>query len=103
MLLGSLFRTRERSVQLLLCTALPFMFLTGLSWPVEALPPALQALRWLVPSTAGVQGFIALNQLGAGLAQVATEAAALAAVCLVSMTAGLWRWRAEDRLLSSKV
>ncbi len=103
MLLGSLFRTRERSVQLLLCTALPFMFLTGLSWPVEALPPALQALRWLVPSTAGVQGFIALNQLGAGLAQVAAEAAALAAVCLVSTAAGLWRWRAEDRLVSSKV
>lgn len=94
MLLGSLFRTRERSVQLMLCTALPFMFLTGLSWPVEAMPQALQALRWLVPSTAGVQGFIALNQLGAGLAQVATEAAALAAVFVLSVLIGLWRWRA---------
>jgi len=103
MLLGSLFRTRERSVQLLLCTALPFMFLTGLSWPVEALPPALQALRWLVPSTPGVQGFIALNQLGASLSQVVMEAAALAALFLLSTVVGLWRWRADGRSTSSGV
>ncbi|WP_066266150.1 ABC transporter permease [Hydrogenophaga palleronii] len=95
MLLGSLFRTRERSAQLLLCTALPFMFLSGLSWPVEAMPTLLQGLRWLVPSTAGIQGFIALNQLGASLSQVRYEALALLAVLLLATGLGLWRWRAE--------
>lgn len=28
-------------------------FLSGFSWPFEALPEVLQALRWLIPSTAG--------------------------------------------------
>ncbi|WKB52700.1 ABC transporter permease [Eleftheria terrae] len=93
MLLGSWFRTRERSAQLLLCAAMPLMFLSGLSWPLEALPEPLLALRWLVPSTPGIQGFIALNQLGARLPEVAAEAAGLGALLLACVGLGLWRWK----------
>ena len=95
MFLGSLFRTRERSAQLLLCTAMPFLFLSGLSWPVEAMPWILQGVRWVIPSTAGIQGFIALNQLGASLQQIAAEAAALLGLLVVFVAAGLWRWRSK--------
>jgi ABC-2 type transport system permease protein len=97
MLLGMLFRTRERSAQLLLGTSLPFMFLAGLAWPVQALPPMLQLLRWLIPSTAGIQGFIALNQLGASLSEVSIEAAALALLLLVSVSAGTRKWKTVRR------
>jgi ABC-2 type transport system permease protein len=97
MLLGMLFRTRERSAQLLLGTSLPFMFLAGLTWPVQALPPMLQLVRWLIPSTAGIQGFIALNQLGASLSEVSMEAAALALLLLVSVSAGAWKWKTVRR------
>jgi ABC-2 type transport system permease protein len=97
MLLGMLFRTRERSAQLLLGTSLPFMFLAGLAWPVQALPPMLQLVRWLIPSTAGIQGFIALNQLGASLSEVSMEAAALALLLLVSVSAGTWKWKTVRR------
>jgi ABC-2 type transport system permease protein len=97
MLLGMLFRTRERSAQLLLGTSLPFMFLAGLAWPVQALPPMLQLVRWLIPSTAGIQGFIALNQLGASLSEVSIEAAALALLLLVSVSAGTWKWKTVRR------
>jgi ABC-2 type transport system permease protein len=92
MLLGSLFRTRERSTQLLLCAALPCLFLSGLSWPVEAMPGALQAARWLIPSTSGIQGFVALNQLGASVHEIAPEVLALCALLALSLAAGLWRW-----------
>jgi ABC-2 type transport system permease protein len=97
MLLGMLFRTRERSAQLLLGTSLPFMFLAGLAWPVQALPPMLQLLRWLIPSTAGIQGFIALNQLGASLSEVSIEAAALSSLLVVSVSAGTWKWKTLRR------
>ena len=70
-LLGLCFRNRERALQVLLFTALPLAFLSGFSWPVEALPEALQALRWLFPSTAGIQASLRLNQMGAPLADVA--------------------------------
>jgi ABC-2 type transport system permease protein len=92
-MVGTLFRSRERSAQLLLCAALPLMFLSGISWPVQALPHALQWLRWAVPSTAGIQGFVALNQLGASLFEVRAEGAALALLGAVSCVIGLWRWR----------
>lgn len=91
-MLGTLFRTRERSLQLLIATAMPLLFLSGVSWPVEALPPVLQGLRWLVPSTAGIQGFVALNQLGAQLAEVRVEAVALLLLGLASGSLGLARW-----------
>lgn len=99
LLLGSLFRTRERSVQLLLATAMPLLFISGVNWPVDAMPVALQWLRWLSPSTAGIQGFTALNQHGARWADVSTEAAALAAIAALSTALGLWRWhrRAQRR------
>ena len=93
LLLGSLFRTRERSVQLLLASAMPMLFLSGVNWPVSALPQPLQWLRWLLPSTAGIQGFTALNQRGASWSQVTGEATALAAMALLCSVIGLWRWR----------
>ncbi|MFM9435389.1 ABC-2 type transport system permease protein [Janthinobacterium sp. CG_23.3] len=92
-LLGTLFRTRERGAQLLIVTSLPVLFLAGLAWPETALPPALSLARWLLPSTAGIQGFIALNQLGASLAQVRHELLALLGLLTVSVAGGLARWR----------
>lgn len=97
MLLGTLFRTRERSAQLLVATALPIMFLSGLTWPVEALPAPLHALRWLFPSTAGIQSFIAVNQLGASLPQVRQEVVAMLLLGAAAMSLGFWRWRTLPR------
>lgn len=97
-MLGNLFRSRERSAQLLLCTAMPIMFLSGVTWPVEALPGPLQALRWLLPSTPGIQGFVALNQLGAELSEVVPEAGALAALLVGSVAVGGWRWQRVGRV-----
>ncbi|MFM2085752.1 MAG: hypothetical protein RLZZ237_621, partial [Pseudomonadota bacterium] len=77
MLLGMLFRTRERGTQLMIATSMPILFLAGLTWPVSSMPIVLQWLRWLLPSTAGIQGFIALNQLGASLYEIRHEVAGL--------------------------
>lgn len=97
MLLGSLFRTRERSAQLLVATALPIMFLSGLTWPVAALPAPLHALRWLFPSTAGIQSFIAVNQLGASLPQVRQEVIAMILLGVASVSFSFWRWQMLPR------
>lgn len=91
-LVGLFFRTRERSVQLLVATSLPIIFLSGLSWPSEALPALVQPLRWLFPSTAAIQGFIATNQLGASLGEVKTEVAALLALSVVFIALGWRKW-----------
>ena len=93
MYIGLFFRTRERSVQLLIATSMPIVFLSGLTWPASALPEALQMLRWLLPSTAGIQGLIATNQMGASLHEVRTELAALLGLAAVFGGLGLRKWR----------
>lgn len=91
--MGLFFRTRERSVQLLVASSMPVLFLAGLAWPASALPWPLQELRWLLPSTAAIQGFIAANQMGASLAELRREVLALTALALVFIMLGLRRWR----------
>jgi len=93
MLIGMFFRTRERSMQLLVATSLPIMFLSGLTWPASAIPAPLQVLGWLLPSTAAIQGFIATNQMGASVREVGMELAGLLGLALVFGALGLRKWR----------
>jgi len=83
-LLGVWFADRERSMQVLLLTSLPMAFLSGFSWPFEALPLPLQGVRWLLPSTSAIQASLRLNQMGAPLADVVPQLFALLLVTLVA-------------------
>ena len=96
-LLGLWFADRERSMQVLLLTSLPMAFVSGFSWPSEALPWPLQTLRWLVPSTAGIQASLRLNQMGASLGDVADPLAVLLALVLGFGALLLWRGRPHSR------
>ena len=89
-LIGLWVGNRERALQVLLFTTLPIAFVAGFSWPVEALPEPLQWLRWLLPSTSGVQASLRLNQLGAPLAAALPQLCALVALsagCTVALLA----------------
>ncbi len=84
--LGRWFANRERALQVLLFTALPMAFLSGFSWPAEAMPQVLQWARWVLPSTSGVQAALRLNQMGASVIDVIPMLVALA---LLGMLAAL--------------
>lgn len=90
---GSFFRTRERPFQLLIVTSLPLYFLSGLSWPIEAMPRALAWLGKLVPSTSGIEAMVKLNQMGASLAEAAPELCNLALLALLYGALAAWRYR----------
>ena len=87
--LGAWFRNRERALQVLLFTALPIAFLSGFSWPVEAMPELLQWVRWCIPSTAGIQTSLRLNQMGASLCDVAPWLGLLMTLATIA-SIGLW-------------
>jgi ABC-2 type transport system permease protein len=91
--LGGLCRRRETSVQALLITAIPFLFLAGFAWPMELMPSGVVWLAHLVPSTAGIQGFLRLNQMGAGLPDVAHWWWTLWALCALYAWPAWWGWR----------
>ena len=69
-LVGLWMKNRERILQVVLFTALPLFFISGYSWPAEALPWLLRTLRWLSPSTPAIHASVRLNQMGAMLIDV---------------------------------
>ena len=71
--LGGLFSRRETAMQVLLFTSLPSVFLAGFAWPIEAVPAWLRGISLLLPSTAGIAGFLRLAEMGAGLPHVRFE------------------------------
>jgi ABC-2 type transport system permease protein len=96
-LLGWWVANRERALQVVLFTSIPLAFMAGFSWPAQALPQVLQWLRWLSPSTAGIEASLRLNQLGAPLATAWGQVAWLSALALLSWAAMLWLGRRSAR------
>ncbi len=68
---------REFAMLLFVFTSLLFVFLSGISWPWAAIPAPLQAIAYLLPSTAGIHGFVKINSMGVGLREVWFEYVAL--------------------------
>ncbi len=68
--ISSLFRNREISMMILLFTSIPMLFLSGFSWPPEAIPSWLRIISFALPSTAGIDGFLKLNIIGASFSGV---------------------------------
>lgn len=89
MFIGSFFRTRERSVQLLAVTTVPMFFLSGFTWPAPPLP--LHWLAQLLPTTPGIAALVGVNQMGASLAEVREPLTQLALLALGYGALAVWR------------
>ena len=73
MTLAGFMTTRESPMLVFVFTSVLFLFISGISWPKEAIPPFWKALGCLFPSTPGIQGFVRINTCGATLNEVAIE------------------------------
>lgn len=74
MTFGNLF-SRERMSTLLCCLffSVILFFMSGLVWPQSAMPRFWVAVSYLLPSTAGIEGFVRIGSTGATLAEVRDE------------------------------
>ena len=77
MMLSCLVRYRENVILLVVFTSIPFLFLSGISWPQSNMPGVWRSIATLLPSTFGVRGFVRLNTMGATLSDVRLEYQAL--------------------------
>lgn len=57
-------RQRENVMLLVVFTSVPFLFMSGVSWPKSNIPEFWHYFSWLFPSTFGIQGFIKMNTMG---------------------------------------
>ena len=73
MTLSGFMTSRESPMLVFVFTSVILLFISGVSWPKEAIPPFWKAIGYLFPSTPGIQGFIRIHTAGASLNEVAHE------------------------------
>ncbi|MDD4514576.1 ABC transporter permease [Massilibacteroides sp.] len=73
MTLSGFMTSRESPMLVFVFTSVILLFISGVSWPKEAIPEFWRILGYLFPSTPGVQGFIRINTSGASLNEVSHE------------------------------
>lgn len=88
-------RQRENVMLLVVFTSVPFLFMSGVSWPKSNIPEFWSYASWLFPSTFGIQGFIKMNTLGALFSDIIPEIKALwiQAIIYFSSACIVSRWQ----------
>jgi len=67
---GAWFKNPETPTLIFLGTSIPQLFLTGFSWPREAIPEWAKPVGYIWPSNFAIDGIVRINQLGASLWEV---------------------------------
>jgi ABC-2 type transport system permease protein len=81
--LSRFFARRESSIPVLLFTSVPAMFVSGVVWPRDAMPPMVRWMSYAVPSTSGIRAITRAAAMDAPLNAIANELAVLALLTLV--------------------
>jgi ABC-2 type transport system permease protein len=96
--ISRLFRDRVAAIQALVFTSLPAIFVSGYSFPAEAMPPWLRALARLLPSTHAIPAAVRAVQMGASLAELREPWLALWGLAL-AYGVGAWLAARDPRRL----
>lgn len=102
MVLGALFRS-SLSMQLsVAAVGMPLFFLSGFSWPQEAVPPMLHAISLLIPGTLAITGMTRVVEMGATITDIRYEYLGLWALAVgYGLLAMMFEWRRQNRLASA--
>ena len=87
---SSFCKTRLFATQLLMFIAMPSFVLSGFTWPLSAMPEAVQWLSQLLPMTHFVTSFRNIYLAGADLAQVSSAVIALLGFLAANVFLALW-------------
>jgi ABC-2 type transport system permease protein len=94
--LSWLVRYRENVLLLVVFSSVPFLLLSGISWPLSSIPAFWQGFGALIPSTYAVRAYVRIATMGATAADVMPEFTALwiqAAAYFVAASIVMYRTR----------
>lgn len=77
MTMSCIVRYRENVLLLVVFTSVPFLFMSGISWPQSNIPGVWKGISCLIPSTFGIRGFLKISSMGGILQDIITEYQAL--------------------------
>ncbi len=89
-LLSSLAKREAQAVQILPFVVLPAFLLSGIFWPIEAIPVWLRPLSYLIPPTYAVDACRAVMLKGWGLTNIWVDVVALLAFAVVFLALAVW-------------
>ena len=84
--LGALLPRRDLAAPIVMASSLPLVFTAGFVWPIEMIPKAVHTLSLAAPSTSAIQGFLKVNQMGAGFADVLDHWLVLLSIAIIYFT-----------------
>jgi ABC-2 type transport system permease protein len=73
LMISMLFRRREHSIMTLVFVSPIVLFVSGLSWPETSIPPLLNHLSHIFPSTSMIPAFLRIRSMGVPVADVKPE------------------------------
>ncbi|MFA7104434.1 MAG: ABC transporter permease [Dysgonamonadaceae bacterium] len=97
MLISVFIRNRETAIIIFPFISIVLLFLSGFSWPESNMPWFWRSLGMIFPSTFGIQGYLKINSMGAGLEQVKFEHIALWFQTAVYFLATVFAYRIQMR------
>jgi ABC-2 type transport system permease protein len=88
--MSALMRTPGTVQLAFVAMGLPLFFLSGASWPTVSIPRPIALVANFVPSTAAIDGFMRITQMGASLVDVRTQFLTLWALVLLYGTTAIY-------------
>lgn len=73
LMISMLFRRREHSIMTLVFVSPIVLFISGLSWPETSIPPLLNQLSHIFPSTTMIPAFLRIRSMGVSIFDVRSE------------------------------
>lgn len=101
MLISVFIRNRETTMIIFPFFSVILLFLSGFSWPQSNMPWLWKTFGMIFPSTFGIQGYLKINSMGAGLQQVQFEYVALWIQTAVYLLATVFAYRIQMRTTGS--
>ena len=92
-LLSSLAKRPEQAIQFIPFIILPAFLLSGIFWPVQAIPEWLRPLSYLVPPTYAVDACRAVMLKGWGLSRIWPDLLALVLFAILFLVLAVWSLR----------
>ncbi|WP_295129361.1 ABC transporter permease [uncultured Chitinophaga sp.] len=91
--IGWMFRSQLLCTQIMAFSTYPFFLVTGYTWPLEKLPPALKAFSALLPTTPFLELYQGIVQQGADISDRAPALVHLAILWLSYTLICLWKMK----------
>jgi len=95
-LLSSLAKRPEQAIQFIPFVVLPAFLLSGIFWPLQAIPDWLRPLSYLVPPTYAVDAIRAVMLKGWGLDRIWPDIVALLIFAILFLALGTWSLKRRD-------